>query len=352
MKRSKLRIALITLALSLATMAALLLISRMPQAQAEVVSSTVDYTAAAPALETIADETTPLAGAAAQDEQAVTTIALTQTAARIYAPVQQTAVQQLPVLQEVTAEEPAQQEPVQEAPAQEEPAQQEPAQEKPAQEEPAQEEPAQEEPAQEEPAQETPVVKTTAASRMLERANALLTQLAACTNNAEKRALLDAPNNSLGNDAIRTKLLADLGGSWEQLETEVVDATEYQQDKTLYVQVFIAGKSANYEAVVYTTQNSDRSGNQWATNLVYDDETETWMEYTQKHAYNNSRVGYYVTGLYNTDGAWDTLKDTMETSDVWQEVVLPEETETAQDTTQDTTQDTPPETDAVVTPEA
>jgi hypothetical protein len=169
----------------------------------------------------------------------------------------------------------------------------------------------------------TPVVKTTAASRLLERANTLLAQLAACTNNAEKRALLGASNNSLGNDAIRTKLLADLGGSWEQLEEEVVDATEYQQDKTLYVQVYIAGKSANYEAVVYTTQNSDRSGNQWATNLVYDDETETWMEYTQKHAYNSSRVGYYMTGLYNNVGAWDALKDTMETSDVWQPVEVP-----------------------------
>ena len=342
MTQSKLRIALITLALLLTAVAALLLIGRTLQAQAEVVSSTVDYTAAAPALETIADETTPLAGAAAQGEQVVTTIALTETTARVYAPVQQATVQQLPVLQEVTAEEPTQ----------EEPAQQEPAQEEPAQEEPAQEEPAQEEPAQEEPAQETPVVKTTAASRMLERANALLTQLAACTNNAEKRALLDASNNSLGNDAIRTKLLADLGGSWEQLETEVVDATEYQQDKTLYVQVFIAGTSANYEAVVYTTQNSDRSGNQWSTNLVYDDETETWMEYTQKHAYNNSRVGYYVTGLYNTDGAWDTLKDTMETSDVWQEVVLPEESEATQTETQDATQETPPETDTDATPEA
>ncbi len=333
MTHKKLRIALITFPLLLAAVAALLLISRMSLAQVEVVSSTVDYTAAAPVLETIVDESTPLAGATNQAGQPVTTIALTETSARVYAPVQQAPVQQLPVLQEVAAEAPAQ-----DAPAQEEPAQ----------EAPAQEEPAQEEPAQEEPAQEELVVKTTAASRMLERANALLTQLAACTNNAEKRALLDAPNNSLGNDAIRTKLLADLGGSWEQLETEVVNATEYQQDKTLYVQVFIAGKSANYEAVVYTTQNSDRSGNQWATNLIYDDETETWMEYTQKHTYNDSRVGYYVTGLYNTDGAWDVLKDTMETSDVWQEVILPEETAV----TPDVAPESAPEADAVVAPEA
>ena len=62
-------------------------------------------------------------------------------------------------------------------------------------------------------------------------------------------------------------------------------------------------------------QNSDRSGNQWATNLVYDDESETWMEYTQKHAYNDSRVGYYVTNL-SKDGSYDALKDTMETSPV------------------------------------
>lgn len=137
---------------------------------------------------------------------------------------------------------------------------------------------------------------------------------------AEKRALLGASNNSLGNDAIRTKLLADLGGSWEQLESEVVQATEYQQGKTLYVQVYMSGVSSNYVPVVYTTQNSDRSGNQWATNLVYDADDALWMEYTQKHAYNSSRVGFYMTTLYNNEDGWEELEAVMEESPVWQPV--------------------------------
>ncbi len=166
---------------------------------------------------------------------------------------------------------------------------------------------------------------TSAAIRLLERANALLAQYNACATMAEKRALLEAPNNSLGNDAIRTKILADLGGSWEQLEEAVTAATQYQQGKTLYVQVYMSGVSSDYVPVVYTTQNSDRSGNQWATNLVYDGEAATWMEYTQKHAYNDSRVGFYMTTLYNNEDGWEELKDTMAESPVWQPVDVPTE---------------------------
>ena len=114
-----------------------------------------------------------------------------------------------------------------------------------------------------------------------------------------------------------------MGGSWEQLEEEVVDATQYQQGNTLYVQLFMSGLSSDFVPVVYTTQNPDRSGNQWSTNLVYDDESDVWMEYTQKHAYNDSRVGYYMTNLRAED-SYDALKDTMETSPVWEEVVVPE----------------------------
>ena len=121
---------------------------------------------------------------------------------------------------------------------------------------------------------------------------------------------------------MRTKLLADLGGSWEQLEEEVVDATQYQQDKTLYVQVYMSGLGSEYVPVVYTTQNSDRSGNQWSTNLVYNDEIGNWVEYTQKHPYNDSRVGFGMTSLYNNEDGWDELKDAMETSPVWEEVVV------------------------------
>ncbi|MEA4870119.1 MAG: hypothetical protein VB062_05725 [Christensenella sp.] len=169
-----------------------------------------------------------------------------------------------------------------------------------------------------------PVVKTTAASRLLERANALITQFNACTTADQKRELLGVTNSNFSNDTFRKKLVTDMGGTWENLEQEVVDATEYQQDKTLYVQVYIAGKSTNYEAVIYSTQNPALGGNQWSANLVYDDETELWMEYTQKHPYNDSRVGYSLVGLYNKDGSYDALKDTMETSDVWQPVVTDE----------------------------
>jgi hypothetical protein len=174
----------------------------------------------------------------------------------------------------------------------------------------------------EEPQQ--PVVKSTAATRLLERANALLTQYNACKTADEKRALLGAPNYSLGNDAIRTKLLADMGGCWEPLEEEVVDATQYQQGKALYVQVYMSDLSSDFVPVVYTTQNSDRSGNQWFTNLVYNDETTTWMEYTQKHPYNSSRESFNMTTLGNNEDGWEELKDTMETSPVWEEVVVPD----------------------------
>jgi hypothetical protein len=44
------------------------------------------------------------------------------------------------------------------------------------------------------------------------------------------------------------------------------------------------------------------------------------MEYTQKHAYNESRVGFYMTTLYNNEDGWEELKETMESSDVWQPV--------------------------------
>lgn len=193
--------------------------------------------------------------------------------------------------------------------------------------EPVEEEPASEEPASGEPASEETVVISSAAIRLLERAYALLAQYNAATTTAEKRAILEAPNNSLGNDAFRSKLLADLGGNWEQLEADVVAVTEYQQGKTLYVQVYMSGISSNYVPVVYTTQNADRSGNQWATNLVYNDETATWMEYTQKHAYNESRVGFYMTTLYNNEDGWEELKETMESSDVWQPVEASTSTE-------------------------
>ena len=149
----------------------------------------------------------------------------------------------------------------------------------------------------------------------------------ACANTAEKRALLGATNNSLGNDAIRTKLLADLGGSWEQLESEVVAATEYQQGKTLYVQVYMSGLRNDMVPVVYTTQNSNLSGNQWSTNLVYNDDIALWMEYTQKHPYNDSRVGYGMTALGNNEDGWEELKDVMETSPVWEEVVVADKTD-------------------------
>ena len=263
-------------------------------ANGAVVSSSPVYSQSTDAttLETISDDAVPLAAPAAVEPLVLTQVILPETA---------------PAAAQPAAEAPVAQEPVAEEPA------------KP-------EVPVVEEPVVEEPTTpEAPVAATSAAIRLLERANALLTQYYACTTTAEKRTLLGASNNSLGNDAIRTKLLADLGGSWEQLESEVVAATEYQQGKTLYVQVYMSGLSSEFVPVVYTTQNSDRSGNQWATNLVYDDDAATWMEYTQKHPYNDSRVGFYMTTLGNNEDGWKELQDTMETSPVWQPVDVPAE---------------------------
>ena len=260
-------------------------------------------------LEQIADETTPLAGTVIPTAQTVQLVA-----------------QQEPVAEEPATEEPIIEEPAKEDPAPEEPAPEDPVEEEPAPEEPTEEEPVEEEPVPKEPAEEEPpVVTLTAAQKLLERSYALLNQYNACTTMEEKRVLLGASNYSLGNDALRAKLLADMGGSWELLEEEVTDATEYQQEKTLYVQVYMSGSSSDFTPIVYTAPNSDRSGNQWSTNLVYDDEAATWMEYTQKHPYNDSRVGFYMTTLGNNEDGWEELQDTMEESPVWQPVDVPVE---------------------------
>ncbi len=147
----------------------------------------------------------------------------------------------------------------------------------------------------------------------------------ACSSNEEKRALLGISNSNFSNDTFRAKLLADLGGTWELLEDEIVSATQYQSDKTLYVQVYMSGLKNDFVPVVYSTQNADLTArNQWATNLVYNDDAALWMEYTQKHAYNDSRVTYSMTELGNNKDGWEELKDVMETSPVWEEVVVPD----------------------------
>ena len=307
MNQRTLRAILIVFGLLL-VVSATLAYCRMPTRASIVSSSPATATVSSDGIsseEIIPEETIPLAAPQSGSPVIATAITVVRTTAPA-------AIQQ-------ASEQPAAEQPAQEQPAQEAPAQEQPAQEEPAQEEPAQEQPAQEEPAQEEPAP----VKSTAAIRLLERANTLLSQFNACATSAEKRTLLGITNNNFSNDSFRKKLLTDLGGTWEQLEEEIVDATEYQQDKTLYVQVFIAGKSSDYEPVVYSTQNAALSGYQWSTNLVYNDETATWMEYTQKHEYNDSRVGYTINGLYNSEGGWDALKETMDESDVWQPVEVP-----------------------------
>ena len=243
-----------------------------------------------PTIETITDETTPLAGA-----QPVEPLDIESVVVRVYAPAQAApAPEPLPLESEIVPE--------------------------PAPEEPAPASPAPEEPAPEEPTPEEPAPQSTTATRMLDRAYTLIAQFNACTNSEEKRTLLGITNNNFSNDSFRKKILSDMGGSFEQLEAEVVASTEYQQGKTLYVQVYIAGKSTAYEPVVYSTQNSDLSGNQWSTNLVYDDDTSTWMEYTKKHPSNDSRVGYSLAGLNGKEDGYDELKDTMESSDLWQPV--------------------------------
>ncbi len=309
MNKKVLRAMLLTIGLLLIAFAVVLM-SGSGASKAVVASTPIYETLSVDAEateETITDSEVPLAA-----PQAIETIQLTVIPVKEAAPVAEAPVVEAPVVEEPVVDAPVTEEPVKE--------------------EPVKEEPVTEEPVVEEPVTEEPAVVTSAAIRMLERANALLVQYNACTTMAEKRALLGASNNSLGNDAIRTKILADLGGSWELLEAEVVAATEYQQGKTLYVQVYISDVSTSYVPVVYTTQNADRSGNQWATNLVYNDETATWMEYTQKHAYNNSRVGFYMNPLKDNEDGWEELKDTMEESPVWQPVVVPAADETPADT--------------------
>ena len=167
-------------------------------------------------------------------------------------------------------------------------------------------------------------LKSNAAIRLLERANALLAEFNACASNEEKRALLGISNSNFSNDTFRAKLLADLGGAWEALEDEIVGATQYQSGNTLYVQVYMSGLKNDFIPVIYSTQNADLTGrNQWATNLIYNEETELWVEYTKKHPYNNSRESYSMTNLGNNEDGWEELKEVMESSPVWEEVIVP-----------------------------
>ena len=185
------------------------------------------------------------------------------------------------------------------------------------------------EPSEEE--QETPVTNLSVAQQLLKQARELLVQYNACTSLDEKKELLGTTNFSVGNDALRSKLLTDNGGSWDQVESEIVDATEYQQGKTLYAQVYMSGSSSDYQPVVYATQNDDLSGNQWFTNMVYDEETSTWMEYVKKHPYNSSRVAYSVTQLSGA-GSLDNLEDQFETSELWQPVIVADDADATGET--------------------
>ncbi|MEN6418454.1 MAG: hypothetical protein ABFC73_05990 [Clostridiaceae bacterium] len=297
MKNKKARTILLTIGMLLLALA---LLSGSRPLQKKLFSTQTNGTADTEnsnGLEQIADETAPLAGPAVAPQ----------------------------TVQLVTEQEPVAKEPAPVGPAPVDPAPVDPAPVDPAPVDPAPVDPAPVDPAPVEPAPEEPTpITLSAAQKLLERSYALLAQYNACTTMEEKRVLLGAGNYSLGNDALRTKLLADMGGSWEQLEEEVADATEYQQDKTLYVQVYMSGSSSDFTPVVYTTPNADRNNNQWATNLVYVEDEATWMEYVKKHKYNDSRVAYYVTELAKA-GTWDALQETMESSDLWQEVELAEE---------------------------
>ena len=350
MKSKTLRATLITLGLMVAAIAALLA-SCAPADTAVVTSSPASIhmgAVQAPAYESITDETVPLA--APQDDQpklVVRTVALKGAAVPANLPTA-TPVAPTPTLAVPTAT-PEEATPTPVAPT-EKPDDATPAPaaptEKPEEATPTPVAPT-EKPEEATPTPvaptPTPAPKSSAASRLLERANALISEFNACTTADQKRELLGVTNSNFSNDSFRKKIITDMGGTWENLEQEVVDATEYQQDKALYVQVYIAGKSTDYEAVVYSTQNPALGGSQWSTNLVYDNETELWMEYTQKHPYNDSRVGYSLVGLYNKDGSYDALKDTMETSDVWQPVEVPEPEAPAAD--EASAPDTVPETD-------
>ena len=164
MNRKTLRALLLSLGLLLIAFAVVLMSGSL--ANDTVVASTPVYNAqsidAAAELETISDSEVPLAApltAPATAPVAAETLVLTQTAVREDVP----AVSQ---------------------PAAQPPVQQEPAQSEPAPQDPAQQEPVVQEPAKEEPVSEEPVVTTSVAIRLLERANALLTQYNACTSMA------------------------------------------------------------------------------------------------------------------------------------------------------------------------
>ncbi len=321
MNRKKIRLVLLPLLLLLVATGLVVLGASSGN---RMVASTPAYgalTEESQALETITDDATPLAGVPQAEPLDVESVVV-----RLYAPVSKnSAPEQIPLASEIAPS------PVSDEPVSEKPAPVEPAPEKPAPIEPAPEKPVPIEPAPEKPAPEEPAPTSTTATRMLDRAYALIAQFNACTNSAEKRALLGITNNNFSNDSFRKKIISDMGGSFEQLEAEVVASTQYQQGKTLYVQVYIAGKSTAYEPVVYSTQNADLSGNQWFTNLVYDDDTETWMEYTKKHPSNDNRESYSLAGLNAKAGGYDELKDTMETSDLWQPVeVAPEADESTE----------------------
>ena len=166
---------------------------------------------------------------------------------------------------------------------------------------------------------DVPVIYSTVAEKWYAEASDLLARFNACSTKEEQKKVLEATNMALNNDAFRAKLLKDNGGEWDQLEAKVVSATQYQQGKTFYVQVYMAKYNGEFTPVIYATQNKDTTGNQWATNLVYNPETKTWNEYVKKHPYNNGRESFGMHSL-NNSMSWEELKETMAVSEKWEEV--------------------------------
>lgn len=160
------------------------------------------------------------------------------------------------------------------------------------------------------------------ADRIFAQASILRDRLDGSTlTDQEKRELLGITNNDFGNTNQRLKLLRELGGSWETLDSSILDATEYVKKTTdaVYVQPFL---TSDHEVVLYANTNrDDKGGSKWATNLVFNHEDGRWYEYIVKHPYNDSRVSYNMAQIgEKTDKSWADLRAELKDPSKWRPV--------------------------------
>lgn len=138
----------------------------------------------------------------------------------------------------------------------------------------------------------------------------------ACTNLDEKRALLNS-TGAVGNDQLRQQLLREMNEELGnegmlKLEDEVLDQTQNQAGKDLYIQAFYPknedGKDFGDTVLLFASDRENlpaSNENPWKTNLVYmeNENNGNWYEYIKTHPYNDSIVEEFKMTDFNNKSA-------------------------------------------------